>query len=417
MTNRSWFAFTIAGIAAFGVTKNVNADVLHTKSVDARVALDAAVVTLDNAKKDRNTAKERVDATCLGLSDVSRVSVKPAVWRDWLCPEAQRSDIETILKKWTSPSDATMTDPSVVLESAKLDAAAAAIKPAAANETVEQLKADVGKLTPEVRALIIAVCSVPATPDKKWATECAGTIESLAKCEAAKVKEPWAEFVKKDEAVTAQSKIVDTRRKDLDLALDEENAVGAENYRTLESRLARVRKARCMTAYCFGGPDGRRYGIEPILDLPIGMFWGVGQGALAGYINSNNIKIQFTAGLRYWFAGDTMSVGVLLAQPDLTSAAQDTVEFRERSIPASQIRRPYPTVVLGVWGDILQLSLSYDTLRNAKSSDTANYIPEFAPNSVLARTITIGLAISPLTAARNGIAASVVEPDKKGVTP
>ena len=126
---------------------------------------------------------------------------------------------------------------------------------------------------------------------------------------------------------------------------------------------------------------------------------------MAHYINASNIKIQFNAGLRYWFAYDVMSVGILLAQPDLTETSGG-IDFRNRVLPTSQVRRPYPTFVVGVWGDILQLSVSYDELRNAPAS-SANHVPEFAPNTVLSRALTFGVAISPITAARNGIGSSL----------
>jgi hypothetical protein len=184
-----------------------------------------------------------------------------------------------------------------------------------------------------------------------------------------------------------------------------EALAGEEPVTRLADRLAGVRRARCATAYCWGGSDGRKYAIEPTVDLPIGMYWAAGGGSLASYINANNIKIHATAGLRYWFAYDAMSVGILLAQPELTES-QTTIDFQDKTLATSQMRRPYPTLVVGLWGDILQVSVSYDELRNAARSND-NYIQDYAANAVLARAVTFGVALNPVTAARNGIGASV----------
>jgi hypothetical protein len=259
-----------------------------------------------------------------------------------------------------------------------------------------------GNSVDEQKALVLAVCS-----------------ESLAsngveKCEkrlnevtfyAAKAQ-PITDKLKDLQADLDRMKKLETQSFEAyRQAQQTEVLAGDEPVKTIGDRLAGVRRARCATAYCWGGVDGRKFAVEPTVDLPIGMYWSAGGGALAQYVNANNIKIHAAAGLRYWFAYDAMSIGILLAQPELTEA-QSTVDFKDKSLSTSQVRRPYPTLIVGVWGDIIQLSVSYDELRNPSRS-SANYIQDYPANAVLSRAVTFGVALNPVTAARNGVGASV----------
>jgi hypothetical protein len=251
----------------------------------------------------------------------------------------------------------------------------------------------------ERKALLLAVCSPTTSGD-----DCKKRLDVvLAYVKAAA---PLRTAIDAAELELARTKQNEARDYDLyRLAASAETLAGEEPVNRLADRLSGVRRARCATAYCWGGSDGRKYAIEPTVDLPIGMYWAAGGGSLASYVNANNIKIHATAGLRYWFAYDAMSVGILLAQPELTES-QTTIDYRDKTLATSQMRRPYPTLVVGFWGDIIQLSVSYDELRNAARS-SGNYIQDYSANAVLARAVTFGVALNPVTAARNGIGASV----------
>jgi hypothetical protein len=249
------------------------------------------------------------------------------------------------------------------------------------------------------KAILQTVCG--ATPTgATFQEECKKRLEELNSEDAVRV----AALQKADEEKKDATVLESYTQKAYEAASTAERNAADTQVSRLPARLAGVRRARCATAYCWGGDDGREKAIEPILDLPVGMYWGVGGSALADYVNANNIKIQFNAGLRYWFSYDVMSVGILLAQPDLTGTTS-TISFRGKSLANSQMRRPYPTLVIGFAGDILQLSISYDELRNASSS-SQDFLPEFRPNQTLSRAVVFGIAITPLTAARNGIGAS-----------
>lgn len=273
--------------------------------------------------------------------------------------------------------------------------------PKSADELVSKVKFG-GDAIEVQKAFVLAVCPASLSPD--YGAKCIERIEAVLnyqrKIEPLKTALASADAELKNRKENESS----LQKRYLEALQAQLNASDVPASR-IADRLASVRRARCATAYCWGGNDGRKYAVEPIVDVPIGMYWSAGGGALAQYVNANNIKIYATAGLRYWFAYDVMSVGILLAQPELTDA-QTTVDFRDKALASSQVRRPYPTLVFGVWGDIIQLSVSYDELRNASRSN-ANYIQDYPGNAVLSRAVTFGVALNPVTSARNGIGASV----------
>jgi hypothetical protein len=83
--------------------------------------------------------------------------------------------------------------------------------------------------------------------------------------------------------------------------------------------------------------------------------------------------------------------------------------FHGYSFAKDAIRRPYPTLIIGTAGDIVQLSISYDQLRNRLSGEETPGLrsdPAYRPDEVLARTVTFGLAINPFTGLRNAVAAA-----------
>lgn len=174
--------------------------------------------------------------------------------------------------------------------------------------------------------------------------------------------------------------------------------------RTLSERLQGARKFRCKMAYCWGGLDGTKMAIEPVLDLPVGLVWAVGQGALPAYINSNNFSAEFNLGLRWWFAYDKVSLMVYISQPITSSGEKIRIEGSTFEHSKESIHRSYPSVGLGIFGDSLILGFSYDVLRNGSSASSQD--PNYPPNEVLSRAATFTLAISPFNMSKNALGAT-----------
>ncbi|HRI08103.1 MAG TPA: hypothetical protein PKW35_09805 [Nannocystaceae bacterium] len=159
------------------------------------------------------------------------------------------------------------------------------------------------------------------------------------------------------------------------------------------------REARCKTALCWG--PSNKFAFEPLAELPVGKTFALSHSGLARYINGTDVDVSFTAGLRFWSHWDWFSVGIYLSKPlvvnrDLIHVSGSTHEFN-----SSQIRRPYPGLAIGLFGDMLWISLDYDQLRNGNTGDQR--APEFRPNDVVSHTLTLSVAIAPVTGFRNGI--------------
>jgi hypothetical protein len=226
-----------------------------------------------------------------------------------------------------------------------------------------------------------------------------------AKEEPAKSRwDACAAFVKARNARTQQKLEVENAKKNRDKVL-EDSRKASSPASSLEARIAGARQGRCATAYCFGGTDGTKYAFEPVVDLPIGLTWAIGNGTLANHINASGLDVRLNAGARFWFAYDLVSVAVLLFQPSLTTSDEITVPGATEPFGSEAVRRPYPSIAFGFAGDLFLLTVSYDQLRNVRSN--GSHDPNFLPDEVLSRTVTFGLYLAPLTAARNGIGASV----------
>lgn len=195
---------------------------------------------------------------------------------------------------------------------------------------------------------------------------------------------------KYDAAVTAQSNLEEEIRRSL-------SANG------LEARLRYARAGRCRTAYCFGGDDGTKYAFEPMLELPIGTSFTIGSGALARFNNATELSIQFSAGLRFWFAYDMVSLSMFFAKPIYSGDVKVRVPGSSFEFPTTSIRRLGPSFALGFVGDFLFLGAGFDELRNG--STPASSDPGYEPNQVVSRGITVTVGIAPFAAIRDGAGA------------
>lgn len=176
----------------------------------------------------------------------------------------------------------------------------------------------------------------------------------------------------------------------------------------LSERLAGARRLRCMTAYCFGGHGGSKYAVEPVLDLPVGLVWAMGGGALPSYINSHTVNVEFNAGLRFWLGYDIMSVMVYFSRPLIVGDDPIHVSGSNYPFPPSAVHRPFPSFGIGLAGDVLLLGVSYDELRNGATDATRDM--SYPANYVLSRSITFSLGFSLFNAAKNAVGAANAKP-------
>lgn len=216
--------------------------------------------------------------------------------------------------------------------------------------------------------------------------------------EAAPFTNALADLRKRYEA--AEEKVASAKAEKSKL---EDDIDKAQHHATsIGDRLAFARRGRCATAYCFGGVDGTRYAFEPMLELPIGATFAIGDNALTRFNNANEITIQFSAGLRFWFADDLVSFAIFFAKPIYTSDAKLRIPGSAFEHPTTSIRRLGPSFGFGFFGDMVFLGAGWDELTNATSSGLGD--PNYAPNQVLARSLTINIGLAPFAAIRNGVA-------------
>ena len=163
-----------------------------------------------------------------------------------------------------------------------------------------------------------------------------------------------------------------------------------------------ARKARCATAVCWGG-DGYRYAFEPLLELPIGKTFAITgtQNSLGMFIDGHDFTVTFAAGLRFWAFDDLLSIGVYLSQPLLTG--DSTIQVRNSPVaqPVSNIRRPYPGLTIGLFGDLLWVGLDYQRLVNG---DGSTRDPDYPASYKLAEAWSMTIGLAPGTGLRSGVA-------------
>ena len=169
--------------------------------------------------------------------------------------------------------------------------------------------------------------------------------------------------------------------------------------RTFRGAMKDARASRCSTAICWG--PSNKFAFEVLAEIPIGKSFAFPPSGLARYVNGSDIGVSFSAGLRFWSHWDWFSVAVFLSKPLITQNEIIHVSGSTHNFTTSQVRRPFPGIGVGLFGDILWLSIDYDQLRNGNSGDLR--APEFRPNDVVSHTGTITLAIAPVAGIRNGL--------------
>ncbi|WP_437960337.1 hypothetical protein WME76_12295 [Sorangium sp. So ce119] len=172
--------------------------------------------------------------------------------------------------------------------------------------------------------------------------------------------------------------------------------------------LSLAREARCATAICWG--EDRKWAIEPLVELPIGKTFvlpriGGGASTLGGWINAHDVSLTFNAGLRFWVFWDWVSVSIYMSQPLLSGERTIHVPGSKYEHPASNIRRPYPGLALGLLGDSLWLGLDYQELLNGDAADRSDR--NYARNQRISSALSLTVGIAAATSLRNGIGTSL----------
>lgn len=175
----------------------------------------------------------------------------------------------------------------------------------------------------------------------------------------------------------------------------------------IRDRLSRARKARCKTALCWGGSDSTELALEPIGEIPVGKtftpdFFRPRDG-LAGFVNNHDVSLTLAAGMRFWFYYDVVSLSVYFSTPLLDGDATIRLDGSTFEHPFSRVRRPFPGIGIGLFGDIMWVGLDYNELRNGDSDMGRD--PDYPRNAVIDRALTITVGIAPITLARTGLGA------------
>lgn len=182
--------------------------------------------------------------------------------------------------------------------------------------------------------------------------------------------------------------------------------------RTFRGALKYARRARCATALCWG--PSYKWALEPLVEMPVGKTFSLPGSSLSQYMNSNEIQVSFNAGLRAWLWWDWVSVSVYMSKVVITGNDAINTSTSGFALPVSQMRRPFPGLGIGLFGDILWLSVDYDQLRNGNSPSTKS--PDFPANSLVSHAFTFTLAIAPIAGIRNGIGTAVEQRRRKEQT-
>jgi hypothetical protein len=428
----------VAAVLACCLTPRVaGADALDRHLVEAQARVDAATEKVAALKKTEEAAKTVLDAEWMklekalgadspprfeqiALGSLDKPATPPALSSlcDQPAPPTETPPTETP----PTAAQAPVTKAYLDLCEAKLNQGQKQLDDLRQQRDVKGLKELLGKVKTEaptaesarlVDLAALQVCGAPESLRQSSPAAVADRNEWYAGCQA-KIDAASAQLdelhKKADELASAEkalkhatdelAKRVEAKDRAVDLVVE----TSTTDNRTLSDRLRGAREVRCFTAYCWGG-DGTKYAIEPILDLPIGISWALGNGSLANYINANRFDVTVSAGIRLWFSYDVASIGVLIARPSLSNKATIQFEYSPATFTEASVTRPFPTLVFGFAGDVFMITASYDQLRNTDGSGMA-VDPNYLPNEVLSRAFVFGLSINPFTAARNAVGAA-----------
>jgi hypothetical protein len=161
-------------------------------------------------------------------------------------------------------------------------------------------------------------------------------------------------------------------------------------------------RARCSTAICFAnGADQYWLGIEPLVELPVGISSAIGNTSLAEYINNHELRVDLAAGLRVWLFDDVVSLSVYLSKPLIDSNVRPVgADF---AYPGTAVRRAFPGFALGLLFDSIWVGFDRNELRNGDGENPMAFNSDFPPNYVVSSAWTVTIALQPVTAFRTAI--------------
>lgn len=179
--------------------------------------------------------------------------------------------------------------------------------------------------------------------------------------------------------------------------------------RSFRGAMLGARAGRCGTAVCWG--PGYKWALEPLVELPVGKSFSLPGSSLAKYLNSNELQVSFNAGIRLWLWWDWISISTFMSKVLVTG--NDTIYTATSGVPlpASQLRRPFPGLGIGLFGDMLWISMDYDQLRNGNVMATKS--PDFRPNEIVSHAFTFTIAVASIAGLRNGIGTLVEQKRRK----
>jgi hypothetical protein len=164
-------------------------------------------------------------------------------------------------------------------------------------------------------------------------------------------------------------------------------------------------ESRCRTAICWG-EGGHKWGIEPLAELPLGKSFGVGRSStLASYLSTHKVSASLSAGIRVWGWHDFVSLGLYLSAPLFESDEKIRIRGSNYEHPTSRIKSPLPGLAVGLFGDTLWIGFEYLQLRNGGSDDAERDF-NYRRNSIVSEALSITIALSTVTAIRNGLGAA-----------
>lgn len=192
---------------------------------------------------------------------------------------------------------------------------------------------------------------------------------------------------------------------------EEESTTATNSKTSLRSVLQKARTARCKTAICFG--EDNKWALEPLAELPIGSTfspWNGRSHPLGSYINNHTYSASLNAGIRFWLFWDWVSLATYFSAP-LTG--DDTIRIPGSSyeFSSNRVKRPYPGIAVGLFGDIVWLGANIEELHNGDTDQSRD--PTYARNAVIDRELTLTIAFAPLAMIRDGIGIGTATSDEK----
>jgi len=168
-------------------------------------------------------------------------------------------------------------------------------------------------------------------------------------------------------------------------------------------------ESRCKLALCFQHrKSGRLWGLEFLAEVPMGFTFSAHVNSSFGrFLNERPATISVKGGVRFIIPNLYFSsISAYMSTRDVTGFTAIKLDGNRFEYDPGSIRRPYPGVSVGLFGDLFWLGFDIEELRNLGESPN----PAFPVGATVARTITFTLAI-PLYATLHQMAGNRKQPE------